>query len=376
MREVQKVVQKLGGKMTTVLKSGLKAAIWGYRRTLRFIFWLKIFLVWCPKTAVLLMRNNVVLVFASPSHSNLGDNAQTLLIGELLHAKFPAAHIMFFTDGFMYYTRYRLIPFIRFFLRKDARIFLHSGYHMTNLYPWEEWLNRAVIKAFMDRKIVALPQTINYTDKTEELKSMEIYNSHPDFTIMCRDEVSYEKCGHLFPKCKRLLIPDVVTAAIGKWNFNSVRDGVLLCLRNDAEALVPPEIIVDVRKELSSFGRVVMGDTTVADSNVVINKDLSGYLKRVWESYSKYKLIITDRYHGTIFSLIAGTPVLVISSTDHKLSSGVKWFPKEFNDYVKFEGDQSKIVETARIMLARKLDHRLPRYFADKYFGKTFLEGI
>lgn len=40
----------------------------------------------------------------------------------------------------------------------------------------------------------------------------------------------------------------------------------------------------------------------------------------------KAKLVITDRYHGLIFSVITHTPVIVFKSFDTKISSGVKWF--------------------------------------------------
>ncbi|WP_082026255.1 polysaccharide pyruvyl transferase family protein [Prevotella pectinovora] len=44
----------------------------------------------------------------------------------------------------------------------------------------------------------------------------------------------------------------------------------------------------------------------------------------ILQQFAKYQVVITDRYHGTIFSQIVNTPVIVISSTDHKLRSGVK----------------------------------------------------
>ena len=90
-----------------------------------------------------------------------------------------------------------------------------------------------------------------------------------------------------------------------------------------------------------------------------------------WEKYSKYKLVITDRYHGTIFSLIAGTPVIVLSSADHKLSSGVKWFPIEiFGDYVSYASSLDDAFEKANKMLATPHTHQLPPYFQENYYSK------
>ena len=52
------------------------------------------------------------------------------------------------------------------------------------------------------------------------------------------------------------------------------------------------------------------------------------------ERYSHYKLIVTDRYHGTIFSLVAGTPVIIIKTTDHKVITGAEWFKGLYDKYV------------------------------------------
>ena len=93
-------------------------------------------------------------------------------------------------------------------------------------------------------------------------------------------------------------------------------------------------------------------------------------LKEQFDYYSRFKLIITDRYHGTIFSLIAGTPVIVLKTSDHKLSSGVKWFPEEFKDYVTFAENLDEAYEKAAMMMNKQLTHQLPPYFKENYYDK------
>ncbi len=252
-------------------------------------------------------------------------------------------------------------------------VMLHSGYHMTDLYMWEELLNRYAVQSFRDRPILAFPQTIFYQREEELKKAEEIYNSHPDFTVMCRDEVSYAFAQTHFPKCKLLLMPDIVTTMIGKYDFGGTRDGILLCKRNDKESRFSSEEMDALVERLGKFGRVDVTDTTVPDSWATINKNLKEYLENVWRRYAKYKVVITDRYHGTIFSLIANTPVVVIPSTDHKLSSGVKWFPDSFRDYVCYAPTFDDAVrEVRRICSATNLNHRLPRYFGEKYYDGLF----
>ena len=88
------------------------------------------------------------------------------------------------------------------------------------------------------------------------------------------------------------------------------------------------------------------------------------------EKFSTYRVVITDRYHGTIFSAIASTPVIVINSADHKLSSGVKWFPQEvFNDAVQYAENLDAAYEMAqKILVQEGRTYKNPPYFKKKYW--------
>ncbi|MFI5429468.1 polysaccharide pyruvyl transferase family protein [Aeromicrobium sp. UC242_57] len=67
-----------------------------------------------------------------------------------------------------------------------------------------------------------------------------------------------------------------------------------------------------------------------------------------WADFSNYQVTVTDRYHGVIFSLISGTPVVVLESTDHKLRSGVQWFPPQiFGNMIRFAGSVEEAVQAA-----------------------------
>ena len=60
-------------------------------------------------------------------------------------------------------------------------------------------------------------------------------------------------------------------------------------------------------------------------------KELLEMLKAI----SNYKLVVTDRLHGMIFSTICGTPCIAFSNTTGKVKGVFDWLSKE-NDYVFF----------------------------------------
>lgn len=139
---------------------------------------------------------------------------------------------------------------------------------------------------------------------------------------------------------------------------------------NDMEAYYSPSDIQSLRSKLSKKTDINIMDTTINASTYLIDKYRDILIESYLKEYSNYELVITDRYHGTIFSLVTNTPVIVLSSTDHKLSSGVKWFPSEFNDYIVFAENLDLAYNSAIIFLKKKNRQKLFPYFYFNYYNK------
>jgi exopolysaccharide biosynthesis predicted pyruvyltransferase EpsI len=306
-----------------------------------------------------------IFLFGTPNHSNMGDQAQTYCIINWMNQNYPEHKVHTF---YLKNSTGRILQYIRQNIQKDDKIFCHSGYHLTNLYD-EQRIYSKLVEMFPDFPIVIFPQTINYTQPEVATKTASLFNNHKDLTILCRDEVSFKTAQTLFSQCHLLLYPDVVTSLIGTKQFENKRDGILFCIRNDKEAFYNPEQITGLRKRIEQFDVVSMTDTTISMPAVEIAENREKILNSIFEDYSGFRLIITDRYHGTIFSLIAGTPVIVLSSSDHKLSSGVKWFPPEFSDYVRYANSLDEAYQLAELSLNKKLDHILPDYFRKNFWN-------
>lgn len=314
-------------------------------------------------------RKNI-FVFGSPFHSNLGDQAQTYCIKKWIENNYPKYKLYIYDTMELTNGDYFILNRIHKYIKKSDLIFLHSGYHTTDLYMLEENMQRKVIELFYDNKIVVLPQTIYYTDVKEMNKSKNIYNKHSKLMMLCRDELSYKTAQDIFSNCKLRLFPDIVTTMIGCFEYNNDRNGILLCMRNDKESIISKCILEQIKNQLSEIDNVTVSDTTISLSGEEVTKNREKILTSVWNDYSKYRIIITDRYHGTIFALISNTPVIVLPSSDHKLSSGVKWFPESFKGYVQYIDKPDFLVDAVRKVYSTNYTYSLPLYFSENYYNK------
>lgn len=313
--------------------------------------------------------DKTIYYFCVPSHSNLGDQAQLFCWLRLFSEWYPEYNIIqipcrMLTDASFLEIRKRI--------KLKDKIFIHSGYLIFDPHS-ELPVIRKVVDNFHDHEIVILPQTININDSHVVELTTKCFNSHPLLTIISRDEVSKANADRLFPKCKRLLMPDVVTSLIGDSHFtypDLKRNGIMFCVRNDGEKFYSDEEIQSLRRRFDNV-RTDMSDTTIKANVWEWQNNREMLIREILKKMSEYQVIITDRYHGTIFSQIVNTPVIVINSTDHKLSSGVNWFPVDkFGENVCFAHTLEDAYEKAIKILSRngKIIHN-PTWFKDTYYN-------
>lgn len=314
-----------------------------------------------------LFRPPFVFLFGAPFHSNLGDHAQTECIVNWIEYNLPGYKI-FISN--LQNTTPRLLRKIRKYIQKKDILLCHSGYHMTDLYDEQSHYLR-LAQLFPDHPLTILPQTIHYLNHNHAQATANILNRHPNCTLFCRDEYSYEMAKQLFSKCRLFLYPDIVTSLIGKVPppaGHPARSGILFCMRNDKEALYQQETIAKLRKELETFISTEQTDTTIDTPAEEIIARRREILYSTFDYFSRFQVIVTDRYHGTIFSLISNTPVIILNSIDHKLSSGIKWFPDSFKEYVYFAESLEQVPGFVRKIINQFPKKPLPPYFQKNYY--------
>ena len=313
--------------------------------------------------------------FCTPTHSNLGDQAQLLCWLRLFEEWYPDHEIIKVPTKFRNFYTLRMI---HKHLQPGDKLFIHSGYLFFDPHPELPFI-LDVVRDFYDQQVVILPQTVNIMDGWFQHITAQIMDSNPNVTLICRDEVSLQKAKKLYSQIRFMLMPDVVTSLIGNKDFvpeslwNIRREGILLCLRNDLEKFYSDDEISGLQKRFTGI-KIDRTDTTIDAQPWVWEKKRKELILGMLAKFAKYRVIITDRYHGTIFSQIVNTPVIVINSADHKLSSGVKWFPKEiFKENMFYAKDLEEAYHLANEILRNHTEVKVnPPYFKHKYFENLF----
>jgi exopolysaccharide biosynthesis predicted pyruvyltransferase EpsI len=162
-----------------------------------------------------------------------------------------------------------------------------------------------------------------------------------------------------------------VTTLIGTYPLNDNRNGILMCLRNDYEQLYSKDDMSRLKRRLNEISsRVEVTDTTCNDIPYsTLCSNLGKIIHDKIDYLSGFKVVITDRYHGTIFSMIANVPVIVLASTDHKVTTGLKWFNGVYDGNYYMAKSIDEAYTLAKEIIKSDIGKKNKPYFEEKYYS-------
>jgi exopolysaccharide biosynthesis predicted pyruvyltransferase EpsI len=272
-----------------------------------------------------------------PMISNVGDSA--IWLGERRALRALGARITYMSDigGFA-------AARLRAHLRRGP-ILLQGGGTFGDLWPEHQLFREAVIAGFPQHRIIQLPQTINFRNPGNLARARAVLNRHPDLILLLRDRRSLEFARNEFGGATSLLCPDMAFAlgplprrgpatvdvvALTRADHETCEarpplwrgiDNGLTLIQDDwaAEPKGPGGVLWKALRRLTRY------DRTAGSGR---NRLLHPYdaLARQRLAYgvgflSRGRLVITDRLHGHILSLLLGIPHLVLGDRYGKIES-------------------------------------------------------
>lgn len=311
-------------------------------------------------------------------HSNMGDMAQHYCIKKWIFENYPDSELVMFEATTVIDNRFGFLKMLKSVYRPNDIIVFQSGYTTTDLGGYHDEMHRRVIDCMPEARILMMPQTIYFAKQKNRKRTSEFYDKAKHMLFLSRDNVSFQSAKVMFPHVKTMAFPDIVTTLIGTFDFNHERKGVCLCSRNDSEKFYSESELTALINDLSNMTEVTVTDTTIKESYITIRNNLRYFIEHEIERYSHYQVVITDRYHGTIFSLAAATPVIIIKTTDHKVITGADWFKGIYDGFVYVAKDLKEARILAKTILSEKKVYKLEPYFKDQYYSKlkSYFESV
>ncbi len=287
----------------------------------------------------LLPHGSACALLDFPNHPNVGDSA--IWLGERAYFQRVGARVVYTAERGTY-AEDRLRARLR-----GGTIFLHGGGSLGDLYDFTQHFREKVIAAFPDNKIVQLPQTICFREQANLKRARAILDRHPDLTLLVRDRRSLEFARREF-RTPSLLCPDMAFALGALNRFQSPTCAVLWLSRTDEESPgysrlrtspdiewtdwldEAPTVLHRLNWLLTRLNWLL---TRFIPPQPRIRSLLPGLVSPTFDPLarqrlirgchllSKARVVITDRLHGHILSILLGIPHVLLDDRYGKVKA-------------------------------------------------------
>lgn len=295
-----------------------------------------------------------IIVALAADYGNLGDVAITYAQKKYLKNIFPSHEIIDFPIS----QTLNNLKSLKKIINQEDIITIVGGGNTSDMYEGIEGLRQLIISQFPQNKIIGFPQTIDFSEtekgKKSLIRAMKIYNKHKSLTLAARERKTYEKYIKFFSKNKVVFTPDIVLS-LNEENPKYDREGIILCLRSDGEKKINKSEEKILIESLKDKYKIKYNDTHIEKNKMTVN-EREIELEKIWISFKKSKLVITDRLHGMIFCAITKTPCIALDNSNKKISGVYNAWLKDI-EYIKMieEYDIKKLQKNIQELLDKDI---------------------
>lgn len=286
----------------------------------------------------LLAPGETVALVDFPNHQNSGDSL--IWSGELRYLSALEIRLGYQCD-MSRYSPERLIERV-----PEGPILITGGGNFGDRWPHIQEFHERVVADFPNRRIIQLPQTIDFQRSENLRRAQAVFGNHRDLTLLIRDRAGTEVTKRLFPRQTVLFCPDMalgasdVPARTGrpKVDVVFVRRSDHESSLQDAEAgltgpfsstaldwglrrwRLPAWKLLSVPGALSKRSSrashaLYAAVTKSNDLKVKIN------IANAAEILSTGQIVVTDRLHATVLCGLMGIPVVALNNANGKVAA-------------------------------------------------------
>jgi pyruvyl transferase EpsO len=223
---------------------------------------------------------------------------------------------------------------------RDTLLMLHGGGNFGGLYPTHHELRIRTLERYRDRRIVQLPQSIQWGDDAGRERLRRAVGEHPDFHLLVRDQRSLAIAQRDLD-CPVTLVPDAAFA-LGPLRRRKAAAPLVVQRRVDPEAdasgdgldvstfdwltarrTEPRAVALRILRLQLRGTRLLPGPIgesmrlTSADALARLN------LAHAVRLLSAGERLVTDRLHGHVLATLLGVPHIVVNDRFGKV--GALW---------------------------------------------------
>lgn len=305
-----------------------------------------------------------------PNFSNVGDSA--IWLGQSLYLRHQRGTQPSYCCSSSGYSASALA--------KDAPtgpILLCGGGNFGTLWPHHQEFRIELLQRFPDRPIIQMPQSVHFSDERSVSSMARAIGRHKAFTLLVRDRQSHEFATKRFD-CPVHLCPDMAFY-IGRTLRKPADLDLLFLMRTDLERAAGRRLseadiaeagktaaMVDWLRESRyglRFARWLSGARHAMGGRArrrAAQHDAMAWrrFRRGVDLLSRGRVVITDRLHGHILSLLLDIPHVALDNTYGKLGGFIEAWTGDYKNLLRARNTPEALKQAARLLDPVSVQHR------------------
>ena len=290
-----------------------------------------------------------VFLINTPAHDNIGDHIIAEQTKKLIHEAQNDAVIVEVTGEEYVSNPWRIREKVGWL----DTVIVNGGGYFGDLWGSGKTL-LDIAKMFRENRLILMPQSLTFKNEIEDIYINEwkdVLDYATDIKLLWRDDQSYKKAVQILGfEDRHFLIPDVALFSEAKQEKQN-RNGIILCLRNDAEGLLSDNDKEILKSSLSQFANVKETSMHYGAGIPINQRDL--VIDEKFKELSSAELVITDTLHCMISCALTGTKCIAMPNSTGKVLGVYEWI-KDL-DYIKFSTNYEEAKDSARELLDSNL---------------------
>lgn len=305
-------------------------------------------------------KKNKILLLMPTNYGNIGDlficEAEKLLIKKY----FPETEV----DELL--TKWLPLDCVKKLSRiidNYKLIAVTGGGFLGSLWEENENIAKEVYKNFSDKKIVIFPQTIYYRNNYVPPSTLALYKNCKSLTVFVRDN-SYSWVKNELLKdapANVFNVPDIVLS-LNYSKLKNNRNGILCVFRNDKENITSDDFKIYINKLCNELNEKTTMYDTVFPYFIKFD-ERKKFAEEKLEPFLHSKLVITNRLHGMILSVVTGTPCIALDNISKKISGTYNLWLKSNENVFFAESEKDITKDVIRKMLSKPSYSYAPEQF-------------